>query len=104
MRVIERREGHYEVSEVPYGKVYSWRPERIVFECDCGERLTWTAPATICACGAVHTDVTQEAANGRPKEGPYRPWLAEYAEWRRERDAKGLRHEYFAFAKAGSDD
>lgn len=104
MRVIERKEGHYEVSEVPYGKVYSWRPARVVFECDCGETLTWAAPATVCACGAVHTDVAQEGGNGRPKESPYRPWLAEYAAWRRERDAKGLRHEYFAFAKAGSDD
>jgi hypothetical protein len=36
MRVIAREPEHYEVHEVPYGKVYSWRPERIVFECDCG--------------------------------------------------------------------
>lgn len=104
MRVIEREKGHYEVSEVPYGKVYSWRPERVIFECDCGNTLTWTAPVTICACGAAHTDVLQEPGDRRPRETPYRPWLDDYAEWRRERDAKGLRHEYFMSAKAGSDD
>ena len=44
MRVIEHEREHYEVREVPYGKVYSWCPERLVFECDCGETLLWRAP------------------------------------------------------------
>jgi hypothetical protein len=39
--VIPREWERYEVREVPYGKVYSWRPERIVLECDCGETLVW---------------------------------------------------------------
>ena len=64
MRVIAREREHYEVHEVPYGKVYSWRPERIVFECDCGERLVWMRPVTACACGAVHTDVSRDPAGG----------------------------------------
>src|SRR5215204_2543037 len=39
VRVIERERGHYEVREVPYGTtVYDWRPERLIFECHCGER------------------------------------------------------------------
>jgi hypothetical protein len=44
MRVIAREPEHYEVHEVPYGKVYSWRPERIVFECDCGGRSSGRDP------------------------------------------------------------
>ena len=101
MRVIAREREHYEVQEVPYGKVYSWRPERIVFECDCGETLIWARPVTVCACGAVHTDVSREPG-GRTNEKPYHPWLEEYDEWRREREAHNLRHEYFGFVRAGS--
>ena len=64
MRVIAREPEHYEVHEVPYGKVYSWRPERIVFECDCGGALVWERPVTVCACGAVHTGVSREPEEG----------------------------------------
>ncbi len=99
MWVIARELEHYEVHEVPYGKVYSWRPERIVFECDCGEALVWER--SVPACGAVHADVLPE---GRRTNGkPYRPWLEEYEEWRRERDANNLRYEYFGFVRASSD-
>jgi hypothetical protein len=99
MRVIEHEREHYEVREVPYGKVYSWSPERIVFECECGETLLWTSPVTVCACGAVHTGISSER---EPDEEFRHPWQGEYEEWRR--DAGNLRHEYFAFAKSGSDD
>jgi hypothetical protein len=92
MRVIEHEREHYEVCEVPYGKVYSWCPERIVFECDCGKTLLWTGPVTVCACRAVHTDVFREP-DRQTDEGPYHPWHGEYEEWRRE--AGDLRHEYF---------
>jgi hypothetical protein len=101
MRVIEHEREHYEVREVPYGKVYSWCPERLVFECACGETLLWTRPVTVCACGAVHTDVSREPER-RTDEGSHHPWHEEYEEWRR--DAGNLRHEYFDFVKAGSDD
>ena len=61
MRVIAREREHYEVHEVPYGKVYGWRPERVVLERDCGG-------------------------------------------WRKEKDAKNLRREYFGFVEAASRD
>ena len=48
MRVIEREQGHYDVQDVPYGTVYTWRPQRVLFECECGETLTWTASAGHC--------------------------------------------------------
>jgi hypothetical protein len=60
MRVLEREKGHYEVHEVPYGKVYSWCPERVRFECDCGEVLTWTVPVTLCGCSASYTDIPSQ--------------------------------------------
>ena len=104
MRVIAREREHYEVHEVPYGKVYSWRPERIVFECGCGERLVWMRPVTACACGAVHTDVSRDPDGGPAEEERHHPWLQEYEEWRREKDANDLRREYFGFVEAASCD
>jgi hypothetical protein len=99
MRVIASEREHYEVHEVPYGKVYSWRPERTVLECDCGERLVRVGRATACACGAVHTEPSRY--RGGPV-GEEHPWTEEYEQWRRERDAKNLRREYFAFVEAAS--
>jgi hypothetical protein len=95
MRVIEHNRGHYEVREVPYGKVYDWRPDRVVFECDCGVTHVWSGSAIVCACGAVHADVPGE----RQPEESLHPWFEDYEEWRRERDARDLRHEYFVFVE-----
>ena len=104
MRVIEREEAHYEVHEVPYGKVYSWCPERVRFECDCGEVLTWTVPVTLCSCGASYAEIPSQQEERRAKGEVYRPWLEEYEEWRKAKLANDLRHEYFGFVKAeGSD-
>jgi hypothetical protein len=105
MRVIEREKGHYEVHDVPYGKVYSWCPERVLFECDCGEMLTWKAPATLCRCGASYTDVPSRETEERRANGEaYRPWLEGYEEWRKVKLANDLRHEYFGFVKAQDND
>ena len=74
MRVIEREKGHYEVHEVPYGKVYNWCPERVRFACDCGQVLTWTVPVTLCRCGASYTDIpSPEPEERRTKGEVYRP-------------------------------
>lgn len=95
MRVVEREKEHYEIVEVPYGKVYSWRPERIIFECDCGETLQWEAPLTICRCGARYTDVVRREET--PVDETLHPWLHEYEEWRQTKLANNLRHEYYGF-------
>jgi hypothetical protein len=95
VRVIEHESGHYEVREVPYGKVYDWRPDRVVFECDCGETNVSFGSAIVCSCGTVHNDVSGE---GQQEESSH-PWLEDYEEWRRERDARDLRHEYFVFVE-----
>ncbi len=96
MRVIEREPGHYEVREVPYGKVYDWRPERVIFECECGEMHVWSGDTIVCACGGtVHGGVPGEYEGERPDERSLHPWLEDYEEWRRVREANDLRHEYF---------
>jgi hypothetical protein len=99
VRVIEHQRGYYEVRDVPYGKVYNWRPERLVFECDCGETHVSSGSAIACACGAVYADVPERE---RPEESSH-PWLEDYEEWRRVREARDLRHEYFVVVE-GSDD
>lgn len=101
VRVIEHQRERYEVHEVPYGKVYSWRPERIVFECNCGETLVWTNPVAACGCGTVHTGIPFEGRG--TSEEPDHPWLEEYEEWRRKREADSLRREYFGFVRPGDD-
>lgn len=103
MRVIEREKEHYEVVEVPYGKVYSWRPERIIFECDCGETLEWAAPVTVCRCGARYTDVVRREEPPADDETRH-PWLQEYEEWRKVKLANNLRHEYYGFLEAKDND
>src|SRR5215208_1573747 len=41
MRIVERVAGHYEAQEVEFGRVYTWNPECVVAECDCGKRATF---------------------------------------------------------------
>jgi hypothetical protein len=103
VRVIERERGHYEVREVAYGKVYGWRPERVILECDCGERHVWSGSAIACACGTVHADVSGEPEGGRPDERSLHPWLEDYEEWRRVREANDVRHEYFVYVDESDD-
>jgi hypothetical protein len=57
VKVIERVWKRYEVQDVEFGKLYTWRPERIVVECEWGRRLSMTGSTTSCAeCGSDHTD------------------------------------------------
>jgi hypothetical protein len=73
----ERTEGHYDVQEVEFGKVYRWRPERVVLECDCGEVLSLTNSMTSCnRCSADHAAVVREelAAAERSEDEALHPW------------------------------
>jgi hypothetical protein len=51
-KIIERVEAHY---EVPFGKVYEWRPAYVVLECECGEKSILTATSTTFVLGAPPT-------------------------------------------------
>ena len=60
-KIIERVRARYEVEDVEMGKVYRWRPESVVVECGCGEKVSLTDSETVCEeCGAEHTGLVRE--------------------------------------------
>jgi hypothetical protein len=109
VRVIEREHGGYEVREVPHGKVYSWNPGRLRVECEYGEvldREESEVASGICECGAK----CEESLGGLDsleenslEESSGRPWVGDYKEWREEKEAKGVRCEYYAFVEVDND-
>ena len=83
VEIIDCVEGHYEVQEVPFGKVYVWRSGWLVIECDCGEVATLTGHSTICECGVEHVGIFQEAMDtGCLGDEELQPWR--YARGRQE--------------------
>lgn len=82
VRILAYVEAHYEIQEVPYGKVYAWCPECFLVECECGEELIFASSSSPCPCGADYAAVYQELAE-MSKEGPQnveagsRPWREE---------------------------
>lgn len=73
--VIEQTEGHYDVQDVEFGRVYRWCPGYTVVQCDCGKWLTLTSSTTVCRCGADHTDfIREEVASMRSGDEVLRPW------------------------------
>jgi hypothetical protein len=80
-RIIEDRKAHYETHEVPFGRSYEWQPERIIFECDCGQRSTVTATSptnTRChQCGADNGVVVRgiRRREYRLPDETIHPWL-----------------------------
>lgn len=72
--VIECAEGHYEVQDVEFGRVYKWRPERVVVECDCGKRTVLSGSEATCICGMDHTEVVREELTGSPEDKILHPW------------------------------
>jgi hypothetical protein len=72
----EHTEAAYDVQEVETGQVYTWRPESIEVECDCGERPTLTTSATTCGgCGAHHAAAVREGLDGeRLRDEAAHPW------------------------------
>ena len=75
-KVIERTEARYDVQEVPFGKVYAWRPESVLIECECGKKAALTASTTTCEeCGAEHAGRVREASSEhRLGDEALRPW------------------------------
>jgi Zn finger protein HypA/HybF involved in hydrogenase expression len=76
MEVIECTKGHYDVQEVQFGTVYRWCPERVVVECDCGQRTTLTRLESVCPrCDADHAAIIQqELADDRVGDETMHPW------------------------------
>jgi hypothetical protein len=68
-KILERVEAHYEVQDVEMGKVYRWRPEGVVVECECGKKLTLTASKATCGgCGTDHRAIAEEVLEARPED------------------------------------
>ena len=69
-KIIERAREGYEVEEVAYGKVYAWRPESVVVECECGKNPILTASETTCrGCGTDHRAIVEEVVlEARPED------------------------------------
>lgn len=77
LSTIERTEGHYEVQEVDFGRVYRWCPEHINIDCECGEGLALTTSSSpVCPrCGTNHEATIREAISaGRLKDQTLHPW------------------------------
>ena len=74
---IERTEGHYEVQEVEFGRVYRWYPGCVNIECECGEGLVFTVSSTaICPrCGVNHAaTLLEELTVERLEDQTLHPW------------------------------
>ena len=66
--IIEYSEAHYEVRDVEMGKVYTWRPQSVVVQCECGKNQTLSASKHACEkCGADHRAIVGEALGTRPE-------------------------------------
>jgi hypothetical protein len=79
-KIIERVEAHYESREVPFGKVYEWRPAYIALECDCGKKLALTGTSTITACSRCSADLGDflhdiQEREGRLPDNLTHPWF-----------------------------
>ena len=76
MKVIECTEGGYEVQDVPFGKVYKWRPEKVMVECQFGQRMTLTPLETTCRwCGVDYRSMVQQELEAHQLEDEARhPW------------------------------
>ena len=91
-KVIERVRARYEVQDVELGKVYKWRPEHIVLECRCGQRLSLTASTTSCVeCGTDHGLAVNEAStDGHQSDQTLHPWRYYYYYSEEDREDDGL--------------
>jgi hypothetical protein len=54
---FESTKAQYDTVEVPFGRSYRWHQAHVFLECDCGEKLTFSATssainASFCRCGA----------------------------------------------------
>jgi hypothetical protein len=74
-KVVERVDARYEVQDVEFGKVYKWRPESVVLECECGEEPSLTASKSACPeCGADYRDILEGVLDAHPEDKVDRPW------------------------------
>jgi hypothetical protein len=76
VKIVDYTAGHYKVQDVEFGRVYRWSPERVMAECECGEKLHLTVlEATCVRCGADHAAIVKEELAGQYLEDEaVHPW------------------------------
>jgi hypothetical protein len=85
MRIVERLAAHYEVEDVQFGRVFVWRPESVVAECECGKRATYERPEIVsgsvsaCECGEdytsrIHEELGVEVLDEEEEDKRLHPW------------------------------
>jgi hypothetical protein len=84
--VIRQTEGHYEVEKVTYGRDYTWCPDCVVVQCDCGERVELTVSEATCGCGVDHTSLVRDELGARKGAGADSCLEDEHDRWKEERD------------------
>jgi hypothetical protein len=68
-KITDRARAGYEVEEVEYGKIYTWKPETVVVECGCGEETALTPSEDTCEeCGAEHAALVREDLANRQSQ------------------------------------
>lgn len=74
--VIEHTGGRYDVQATEFGRCYKWVPDRVVVDCDCGDKPTLTRTSATCPrCGADHTGALMEELEARRREDEIlHPW------------------------------
>lgn len=74
--VIEHVGGAYDIQATEFGRSYRWVPDRIVVDCDCGEKATLTRDANFCpCCGTDHSRAIEEELSARRQEDELlHPW------------------------------
>ena len=95
-QVIEHVEAHYEVQAMEMGTLYSWCPESVVIECDCGQSFTVEgAKDSSCPrCRANHSGVARGLASKLlTEEEAYRLTRREYEVWIKEEGSHGRHSE-----------
>ncbi len=74
--VIEHTGGRYDVQDTEFGRSYRWVPDRVVVDCDCGERPVLSrSETTYACCGADHTRALLDELDARRREDELlHPW------------------------------
>ena len=85
MRVIERVAEHYDLQEMPFGRIYQWSAEQVVLECKCGKKITLKRSEIIgsevisCECGKDNTarireELIFQLLDEEEYEAHHHPW------------------------------
>ena len=89
LKVLERVDARYDIEEVQRGKVYKWRPESVLIECECGEPATLAASRITCEeCSKEHAGLLLEEALAEQRSSGQRLEEEDLHPWRYDEGSK----------------